>query len=147
MNCISVEKVLLVDDDVDNLHMVSNLLEAEGLLVQCAVSGKEALWKLDASTFDLMITDLNMPGMDGFELARKATVIAPQMPVIMFTGDISPDVLSKADKAGIAAVLGKPFPQGKLLKFVREVGVQRERRGQATTAVVKTAGICDSEDS
>lgn len=118
--------ILIVDDDRDNLHMVRLFLQGEGMPVQCAVSGEEALWWLKNNTFDLMITDLNMPGMDGFELARNAALIAPYMPIVMFTGDICPEVLNKASEAGIVATLGKPFSSGKLLKLVRETMIEEE---------------------
>lgn len=123
MNCIAVEieKILLVDDDRDNLNMVRRLLENEQMTVQCATSGDEALWQLEKNNFDLMITDLNMPGMDGLALSRKAAAIAPDMPIVMFTGDICPEVLAKAAEAGIVTVLGKPFYPKEILATIREV--------------------------
>jgi CheY-like chemotaxis protein len=116
-----MQQILVVDDERYNLNMVRRLLENEQMTVQYATSGEEALWKLNKSTFDLMITDLNMPGMNGFVLSRKAAAIAPDMPIVMFTGDICPEVMTKASEAGIVTVLGKPFSSEKLLKLVREV--------------------------
>jgi response regulator receiver domain-containing protein len=79
-----MQEILVVDDDRQNLGLVRHLLENEQMTVQCATSGEEALRKLEKNTFDLMITDLNMPGLDGFELARKAAVIAPHMPIVVY---------------------------------------------------------------
>jgi DNA-binding response OmpR family regulator len=71
--------------------------------------------------FSLMITDLCMPGMDGFELTRKVLEIAPQMPVIMDTGSISPKIIRLAKEIGISEVLAKPFHLKEMLNTIREV--------------------------
>ena len=123
-----MQEILVVDDDRQNLGLVRHLLENEQITVQCATSGEEALRKLKKNTFDLMITDLNMPGLDGFELARKASVIAPLMPIVMFTGDMSPDVLSEAKGAGIITVLAKPFHPNAMLEAIRSVVGDRKER-------------------
>lgn len=125
------KKLLLVDDDQDILRMVKNLLEQEGLTVQCAESGEEALseLRLREKPFSLMITDLNLPGLDGLALARKALELAPDMSVIMITGSIEQGITRMAEEAGIATVLFKPFNPDELLKAVRaETGVPNGRR-------------------
>ena len=111
--------ILIVDDDRYNLEQVRSIFEHEGVEVHCAASGEEALWKMAERSFTLMITDLNMPGMNGFELARAARTIAPQMPIVMSTGDISPDIPRLAMEAGIDLVVGKPFPPEEVLAMVR----------------------------
>ena len=116
------DKILLVDDDTDTLHLVKNVLQQAGLAVICARSGEEALLLLEAKSFYLMITDLNMPpGMSGITLARKAAQIAPSMPIIMSTGDISPDIELKAAEVGIITVLAKPFYPAKLLEAIKAI--------------------------
>jgi CheY-like chemotaxis protein len=111
-------KILLVDDDQYILHLVKNLLEQEGMSVQCAANGAEALAVMKQKTFDLMITDFEMPGLDGLSLTRQATVIAPDMPVIMMTGNVSSELPHMAKKAGVAKVLGKPFNCKALLEII-----------------------------
>ena len=64
--------VLIVDDDQRILELATFFLTREGVEVHCAADGEEALSKIRERTFAMMITDLNMPGMDGLELARKA---------------------------------------------------------------------------
>lgn len=113
--------ILLVDDTPDYLWVIKSLLEQEGMSVQCSMSGEEALQFLSEKPFNLMITDLNMPGMDGLSLARKATVTAPNMSIIMITGSISQDIPKLAKEAGIVKLLSKPFSSAALLKTVREV--------------------------
>lgn len=113
--------VLVVDDDRLILDLASSFFESEGMAVQCASSGEDALKKLRERAFILMITDLNMPGMDGLELAEKARVIAPHMPIFMGTSDLSPEISCLARKAGIARVFAKPFDYVEMLAMVRKV--------------------------
>jgi len=116
-----MEEILVVDDDTIVLGLVRRILEREGFVAHCVESGEEALEQIRERTFSLMITDFNMPGLDGLELARKGLEIAPQMPIIMNTGGISPTIALIAKKIGIAKVLSKPFLSTELLKTVREV--------------------------
>lgn len=114
-------EILLVDDDRDCLGLVKNLLENDGMTVHCAKNGEGALCELRKMSFQLMITDLNMPGMDGLELARKTLEITPDMPIIMLTGEILPEILRLAEEVGIISVLAKPIHPNKILKAVRDV--------------------------
>jgi len=100
--------VLVVDDDQFILEVASSLFEFEGIEVHCASSGEEALRKLRERAFMLMVTDLNMPGMDGLELAEKVREMAPHMPIYMSTGDISPEIIRLAREAGIVRIFAKP---------------------------------------
>lgn len=117
-----MEYTLVVDDDRYMLSMVKQVLECERIKAHCVASGEEALQKLEEMSFLLMITDLNMPGgMDGFELAKKTREIAPHMPIIMSTGDISPKIHCMAKEIGITEVLAKPFPPDKFVEIVKGV--------------------------
>jgi two-component system, cell cycle response regulator CpdR len=116
-----MEDILVVDDDKIMLEAVKRILEREGIVAHCVASGEEALEKMKERTFSLMITDLNMSGLDGLELARKGLAIAPQMPIIMDTGAISPKIIRLAKEIGIAKVFGKPFIVKELLETIREV--------------------------
>jgi len=122
-----MEDILVVDDNSVMLDLVKRILEREGIDAICVESGKEALVKLNERTFSMMITDYNMPGLDGLELARKGLEIAPQMPIIMDTGGISPKITRLAREIGIAKVLAKPFLATELVETIREVmGKRRE---------------------
>ena len=116
-----MEDILVVDDDRIMLELVKRILEREGIVAHCVASGEEALEKMKERTFSLMITDLNMPGLDGLELARKGLEIAPQMPIIMDTGRISPKIIRLAKEIGISKVLTKPFLPDVLLDTIRNV--------------------------
>jgi two-component system cell cycle response regulator CpdR len=126
-----MEDILVVDDDSIMLEMFKRILEREGIGVHCVASGKEALEQIKEKNFSLMITDLNMPGLDGLELARKGLEIAPQMSIIMDTGGISPKIICLAKEIGISKVLAKPFLVSEMLETIREV--MRKQRGWASS--------------
>ena len=113
--------ILVVDDDRNMLALVERILEREGLVAYCVSSGEEALEQIMERTFSLMITDFNMPGLDGLELSRKGLEIAPQMSIIMGTGGISPKIARLAKEIGISKVLTKPFRLNELLHAIRDV--------------------------
>lgn len=124
-NCVAskvrMTDILLVDDDQDLLRLIKSLLAQEGMAVQSAESGEEALCELREKTFELMITDFNLPGLDGLALAQKALGIAPRMPIIMITGSIASGIPRLAEEAGIAKVLFKPFHPNEILAAIRAV--------------------------
>jgi len=111
--------VLIVDDDMDCLQMLEACLEMEGFRVACAVNGDEALVSLKSSPFWLMLTDYNMPGMDGLKLSEEALKTAPGLIIIMVTGDHLAQLKHKAAKLGITAVLAKPFDIKELFSLIR----------------------------
>lgn len=113
----AVKYILLVDDDADYLRAFRNFLVGEGLMVQCAANGEEALSLLQDSSIHLMITDLNMPGMDGIELARKALELKPDLPIILSTGIIA-NITQTAENAGIKIFLYKPLDPQQILVTV-----------------------------
>jgi DNA-binding NtrC family response regulator len=116
-----MKDILVVDDDRIVLELVKRVLGREGFVAHCAESGEEALEQIRERTFSLMITDYNMPGLNGLELARKGLEIAPRMPIIMDTGVISPNLVRLAKEIGISRVLPKPFLVAELMETVRDV--------------------------
>lgn len=113
--------ILFVDDDRDTLIFVERLFEMEGVKIHCAVSGEEALRKIEEGSFILVITDLNMPGLNGIELAEKVRQIAPQIALVMSTGDSSPEIVREAMKVGIEWVFAKPFKPEEMLAVVKRM--------------------------
>lgn len=116
-----MKEILVVDDDKELLALVKRILKYNGIAAHCVESGEAALEQIKARTFSLMITDFNMPGLDGLELARKGMAIAPRMPIIMNTGAISAEIIREAAEIGIAEVLVKPFLAEELLETIRNV--------------------------
>jgi len=111
--------ILFVDDDKGCLELVRSLVEKAGVTAHYATSGAEAVGFLKKGFFTAMVTDLNMPGMDGYELAMIAKELCPEIDIVMVTGDISPDVMSLAEKAGVSSVIAKPVLAEQILELAR----------------------------
>jgi CheY-like chemotaxis protein len=101
--------VLVVDDDADTRDLLCRFLESIGYKVFCAVSGREALAAVIDHTPDVIISDLNMPDMNGVTLLEtlRAYVRLQTVPLILWTGAADSLMLERAKKLGISAVLIK----------------------------------------
>ncbi|WNG42301.1 response regulator [Archangium minus] len=111
--------VLVVDDDPDILEALSEILEAEGFEIRRARNGKEALERLEPDPPQLILLDLMMPVMDGWEFAqrmRQKSSVA-RIPIIVLSADRN--VGSKATDIGAVGHLAKPFELNDLLDMVR----------------------------
>ena len=86
--------VLVVDDDSEILLLIERMLGHFQVKVDCVMSGPEALARLKTKSYSTMITDLQMPQMDGFELARKARELFPDLNVVLFTGNSTEQVMN-----------------------------------------------------
>ena len=113
--------ILIVDDDSDVLEMADYFFKEAGVEVHCVESGSRALEEIQEKSFAVMLTDFNMPGMNGLELAEKVREIAPQIRIIMATGHPSQELSDLAVKAGIVRVLAKPLHLEGLLDLVTEL--------------------------
>jgi DNA-binding NtrC family response regulator len=123
-------RVLVVDDDPMVRMLLVGILADAGYEVLAAPGGGEAIMLIDdPGHIDLVVTDLNMPGHDGVDVAVKAQVNRPQMPVLYVTG--RPDLLAARQPAGAYRVLGKPFSSGKLLAILDEMLDPRQMRPDA----------------
>jgi two-component system chemotaxis sensor kinase CheA len=114
-------KILVVDDSITTRTMEKNILETNGYEVTIAVSGFDALEKLDQDRFDLMVSDVEMPGMTGFELTAKVRgrEETRSMPVIIVTSLASAEHRRAGMEAGAQAYIVKgTFDQGTLLETV-----------------------------
>ena len=111
--------VLIVDDEQRILELATFFLTREGVEVHCAADGEEALSKIRKRTFTMMITDLNMPGMNGLELTKKAREIAPAMPIAMSTGDESPEICRQAKEAGTIKTFTTPLNFDEVVAIIR----------------------------
>lgn len=114
-------KILVVDDE-DALRVVlSAELESEGYLVQSASDGDEAIRILDSNTFHLILLDIKMPNVDGFEVLKYVKSNHPKTKVIMLTGfaDLKNAIESK--KLGAEDFVSKPYDLVDLLTTVERV--------------------------
>jgi two-component system response regulator PilR (NtrC family) len=102
-------KILVSDDELSMRQFLEILLKKEGHQVVCAGDGQEAWVRFQAEPFDLVISDIKMPKMDGLELLQKVKQQRPSLAVIMVTAYASPEDAIAAMKAGAYDYLTKPF--------------------------------------
>lgn len=110
--------ILIVDDDWVSRRMLAVCLAMEGFRVTCAASGGEALVLLKSSPFCFMLTDYNMPGMDGMRLSEEALKSSPGLVIVMITGASLTQLYCRAAELGIAAVLAKPLNIKELFSII-----------------------------
>ena len=110
-------RILVVDDEPMVRAVTSKLLRLKGHAVGEAEGGRQALALLSEATFDLVITDLSMPGMSGRELAATVREQYPDLPVMLLTGDTD----AQAEGADVAAVVKKPFQLDALEATIQDV--------------------------
>lgn len=118
-----MKTILLVDDSKTILMSMGSVLKKAGFLVMTAEGGVAALDKIKATLPDLMITDLNMPGMDGITLIKEAKKI-PSMrfkPVLMLTTESQQEKRLEAKKAGAIGWLVKPVQPSELVGVIKQV--------------------------
>ncbi len=102
-------RILLVDDDPAQVMLASEILEPDGHDVRTALSGEEALKALGSEPADLVVADLMMPGMNGFDLLREIREAWPELPVIFLTGHDDVASAVSAIKEGAENYVTKPF--------------------------------------
>lgn len=105
----NVAEILLAEDDEAVREFVLRALSYYGHQVTAVADGGAALEALEKSPYDLMLTDIVMPGLDGIALALKATKVRPDMPVLMMTGFASERQRAHNLDALIDRVIAKPF--------------------------------------
>ena len=103
------EKILIVDDEEVLRNLANEILSEEGYQVSLAGSGEEALGYFNRDSFDLVIADLKMPGMDGMELLKKIKEKDPDAQVILLTSHLSPTTALSSLEAGAFWYLTKPL--------------------------------------
>ena len=106
-----VPEILIVDDMQANVHIISLMLKAKGYKVRSALSGTLALQTAKENPPDLILLDINMPEMNGYEVCQwlKADNILKEIPVIFITGLTETDDLVKAFSIGAVDYIAKPF--------------------------------------
>lgn len=128
--------ILVVDDDRENLKVVSNFLKEKGYKIALALNGKKALKVLEDNKIDLILLDIMMPGMDGFEVCKvlKEKSETKEIPVIFLTAKNETDEIVEGFRLGGVDYITKPFKREELfarvnnhiqLKLVRDMLKER----------------------
>jgi two-component system, NtrC family, response regulator PilR len=116
-------KILLVDDNVELVEILQEYLKTECDLIEGALTGQEALTKYEAGGHELVITDLNMPGMTGLDLVKAMKALQFRTEFVIITGYASLDSAIEAVKLGAFDYIVKPFKMeelGVVVKNARE---------------------------
>ncbi|MHB8894109.1 MAG: response regulator [Candidatus Geothermincolia bacterium] len=127
--------ILCVDDIAANLELLESILVPRGYAVVCAASGKDALLKIQSQAIDLVLLDIMMPGMDGYEVCRriKEDENLRDIPVVMVTSLKEREDRIRSIEVGAEEFLSKPFDTTetlariKMLLKVKELSAERKR--------------------
>lgn len=121
-------RILLAEDDEAMRTYLARALERNGYDVSTASTGKQAFELVESGTFDLLLTDIVMPEMDGIELAQKAQALVPP-PLVMFITGFAAVALQANDAIPEARLLSKPFHLKDLVREVDALFSDRNRAG------------------
>lgn len=132
---LNKENILIVDDDIKILELLARRLKEFNYHVFKAISVKEALFILKDTSIDLLITDIQMPEVDGIQLLKYANEHYPNMPKLVVTGYPSVDGALEVIKSGAMDYMAKPFTKAEL-KMAVERGLEQGRAHQVSPATV-----------
>jgi len=129
------EKVLLVDDEEEFTHILSERMEARGLTVVTARDGRAALKKAKKEPFDAIVLDMLMPEMDGIETMKRLLEMNPDLQIIILTGHATLEKGIEAVKLGAMDFLEKPADIDKLMAKINKAKTKKmilvEKRTEA----------------
>jgi DNA-binding NarL/FixJ family response regulator len=143
------KRLLVVDDEPNLLRAVAACLKAEGYEVSTARSGHEALLQLAESLPDLIISDIRMPGMDGYKLARqlRGSPRTALVPIVFLTAKDETADRIEGFRAGIDAYLTKPFEPDELIAVVNAILHRVERTHSQIARLVSSGNAEDTAGS
>ena len=139
------EKILVVDDDLDTLKLVGMMLQRQGYTIVAAINGTQALSKVPAEKPDLILLDVMMPDIDGFEVCRRirSDPAFKTTPILMFTAKTQVDDKVQGFEAGADDYLPKPTHPAELLAHVKALlGRSRQAFAAAALPAKKAHIVC-----
>ncbi len=143
-----IDKILAVDDTAASLRLLTDLLKEEGYEVRSAISGELALHAASISPPQLVLLDIRMPGMDGYEVCRrlKADAATCDVPVIFVSAAAETDEKVQGFKVGAVDFVTKPYQRDELLARVRtHLELNRLRNNLESLVDERTAELIESE--
>tara|TARA_R110000751_G_scaffold10055_2_gene37286 strand:+ start:122170 stop:122553 length:384 start_codon:yes stop_codon:yes gene_type:complete len=115
------KKLLVAEDNPINLLVVTRFLESFGYEYEAVDNGLDCLKRLRENDYDLLLTDISMPKMDGIQVATEIRLMTDDkcgIPIIAMTANAAPSDAERYEKAGINEVLIKPFNKAELLRCI-----------------------------
>jgi CheY-like chemotaxis protein len=138
------KRILVVDDDQVVGQSFERVLTNKGYRVDTALSGREAFEKYAGADFDMVFTDLRMPGQDGLEVARRIKEMNPWLPIVVVTGYATQQAEESAKAIGIAEFIQKPLTPS----IIEEVAARMTSRvAAAKAAPVTVAAAVEAHES
>lgn len=113
-------RILVADDEEALRHFLRRALEARGHVVTTVAAGTEALDALRGGAFDLLLSDVVMPELDGIALALKVSRDYPALPIVMMTGFMSAKARAEDLNTLVKRVVSKPFSLDEICRYVDE---------------------------
>ncbi len=134
--------ILLVEDSIEEIYLVRALLERGGpYQVTTSQDGDMAARLMEKKAFDLVITDLNLPGKDGYVLIREVRAAHPTLPILATTGYTASHYIEHAYRAGANHVLSKPLDRDELLQRVAEMCTPKATPAAPPSAVLAIGAL------
>ncbi len=139
------DKVLLVDDEVDFAETLAERLRTRGLHVEVVTSGEKAILAARTTSFDAVVLDLAMPGMDGIETLKVLRDDDPDIQVMLLTGQATIKAAVEASRLGAVDVLEKPTDIATLMEKIREarakhLGAKEQRSQERVDDILRERG-------
>ena len=135
----ALRKVLVVDDDPVVGKSFDRVLSARGYAVITAENGQEALNKLSGENYDVVFTDIRMPGMNGLEVAERVKASQPWLPVVIVTGYGTEANEARAEAAGVSGFLHKPLSPA-MIEFSTQQALLKKNAAAEPQAAAEAAG-------
>ena len=142
-------KILIIEDDASLAWSLKHVLQVEGYNVDTAANADEGLERAKGNSFDVVVTDLQLPGFEsqsdkaGLELITRVRSAKPQLPIILMTAHHTTETAIEATKSGAYDYLLKPFDPGELLELVQKALASR----RLTSAPVEAGTDSATQDA
>ena len=119
-------RIMIIEDDEEMRSLLKDFFEEEGFETDSVSNGVDALRMFSEDHFDLVITDIRMPGLTGLDILPRIRRLKPETPVIVMTAYGSDDVRRRAFERGATTYLEKPIQLSKLRSVIREMVSRKE---------------------
>lgn len=127
------DRVLLVDDEADFVEILAERMRSRGVDVTCALSGREAIQHAEEGSFDAVVLDLAMPGLDGIETLRRLREMQPQLQVMILSGRATVKTAVEAIQLGAIDIFEKPTDVETLVERIRSARAKRIAEEESAT--------------